>query len=133
MDKDNTTDATRRNRTQPRRPPYARRIEERRRAGASPLDATVLTGAESWALARLIGAADASLNAIIVLPPMDEPERYEWTWARGLRCRIVQTSPCLAEHMERLAVLLVQAGSPLVELLTPAGDDADLYLPREAP
>jgi len=110
-----------------RLPPYARRIVDARRSGDHPERILIATGANAWKRAA------AAAEPLAILPEGEDPQAFLWTFVRGLPCQIVQTAPCNAERMDQLAVALVQAGSPRVELLSPEGDDADIYLPREAP
>lgn len=112
-----------------KRPPYARAIAERRALGSDPLDALVLAGADAWDMARIIGAKDARRNAIVVLPPPGDPDAFDWSFARGLRVRVWPTTWTPKDKLERLAVLLVYAGSPLVEVMGPDGSDCDTYKP----
>lgn len=117
---------TRRKRPQ-RLPPYARRIVDARRRGERMDRILIATGADAWKQAA------AAADPLAILPDGEDVQAFVWTFVRGLPCQIVQTAPCSAARMDQLAVALVQAGSPRVELLSPGGDDADLYLPREAP
>lgn len=78
-------------------------------------------------MARLIGAKDATRNAVVVLPPPGDPDAYDWSFVRGLRVRVWPTTRAPKDKLERLAVLLVYAGSPLVEVLEPDGSDCDVY------
>ena len=80
-------------------------------------------------MARVIGT-DSSRNAVVVLPPPGNPDRYNWQWVSGIRCRVVPTRGADPDTLHRLAVLLVYAGSPFVEVLNDTWTDSDTYRPR---
>jgi hypothetical protein len=133
MDKHNT-DATRRNNTQPRRPPFGADLAARRRRGEDPLDVLIITGAEAWDLAALIGARDARRNAILVAPTLAKADRYNWRLLAGLSCRIWPTTPTQGPELDYLALDLIRAGAPLVQIVAEDGEGAcywpAIYYPK---
>jgi hypothetical protein len=108
-----------------RRPPYSEIAQARIQAHPGPLtaiDFRIFTGAGGWNHAKnwnrppAPGVATSVGKPVILLPPYEEPEWYDWSLVRGLEPWVIETGATPESVLQRFALLLLAAGASAVRV-----------------
>lgn len=100
-----------------KQPPYGRQLLEEIKSGNKPTnDIFLFVGDYSWKKA----SAFIGKQAILVLPPEDEPQNYCWGVVKTFPVLVFDTSGVGVEVIRLLAYLLLKYGASVVRVVTVA-------------
>lgn len=96
-------------------PPFGKRLRERLSSGWRPANGTILiaAGVHAWDWAHW-WEAGVSRRGFLCLPPSDDPASFDWCIVAGFDVALFIFGEISQGTPDRLAVLLLAAGAPLV-------------------